>query len=179
MDFHDFAKRNGMQITAVKQVFRGPDGRRYERLADGSRVPLSGTARDGEVLMFFDGVPDDATGSQPPAGPAVRDSVPAGFFRDAYGRLLPTGTGPERDRVEGFRIARDAMLADAWKAGDAEPADAQANTGSFKQGGGPQASDAEAARKKYEADLVNAWRQSDPELPERSPVAFNSKRREA
>lgn len=139
MDFHDFAKRNQMQITNVMQVFRGPDGRRYERLADGSRVPLSGTARDGEVLMFFDGVPDDAAGPQPPAGPAVRDTAPPhsgtaptgtaghpvrssptpGTFVDNYGRTLACGTTSGNDRADGkalgSRLAYEQRLGEAWK----------------------------------------------------------------
>lgn len=146
MDFHDFAKRNKMQITNVKQVFRGPDGRRYERLADGSRIPLSGTARDGEVLMFFDGVSDDAAAPQAPAGPAVRDSAPAGSgmastgaashpvrsspppgtFVDGYGRTLVRGISSGDDRTDGkalgSRLAYEAELRDAWRKPEPESA---------------------------------------------------------
>lgn len=121
MDFHDFAKRNGMQITNVKQVFRGPDGRRYERRADGSRVPLSGTVRDGEVLMFFDALPENGAGATGggSAPAATQDSTPPGFFRDSYGRLLATGTTSGNDRADGkalgARLTYERDLADAWK----------------------------------------------------------------
>ncbi|MDI4656569.1 hypothetical protein [Xanthobacter autotrophicus] len=160
MDFHDFAKRNGMQITNVKHVFRGPDGRRYERLADGSRVPLSGTARDGEVLMFFDGVPQDGAGATGGGSAATQDATAPTTFTDAYGRVLATGRGPERDRAEGFRIATEAQLADAWKAGDAEPADTSVNTGAtIARHGEGEPSEVKKARERYAEDLRNAWRQ--------------------
>lgn len=67
------------------------------------------------------------------------DTVPAGYFRDSYGRLLPCGRSPERDRVEGVRIATEAMLADAWRGGDDKP-------------------DAPRSREQFVADLANAWK---------------------
>ncbi|MFG1377887.1 hypothetical protein [Xanthobacter autotrophicus] len=134
--------------------------------------------RDGEVLyMGMEGMHRPAILKLSDAGVAaffrdggmgggkLDDTVPAGFFKDAYGRTLASGTGPERDRVEGFRIARDAVLADAWKGADAELADAQVNTGSFtSQSGEPsgEVPEVAAARKKYEADLANAWKQREP-----------------
>lgn len=67
------------------------------------------------------------------------NAAPAGFFRDSYGRLLPCGRSPERDRVEGVRIATEAMLSDAWRSGDARP-------------------DTPRSREQYVADLANAWK---------------------
>lgn len=91
--------------------------------------PATRKLSDAAVATY---IRDSATGSKP-------DAVPAGFFKDAYGRLLPTGTGPERDRAEGLRIATEAMLADAWKGDDAQP-------------------DAGCTRDQYIADISNAWR---------------------
>ncbi|MFG1277472.1 hypothetical protein [Xanthobacter autotrophicus] len=149
--------------TGVKRRFMPGDAMRDgEVLYMGMEVmhrPATRKLSDAAVATF---IRDSATGSKP-------DAVPPGFFRDAYGRLLATGTGPERDRAEGFRIARDAMLADAYKAGDDAPA-------------APAASlpDAKTAYDAYIADITNAHRRPDPDLSERAPVAFGGgKRRES
>lgn len=86
---------------------------------------------DASVAAFFR---DGGMGGGKPD-----DTVPVGFYRDSYGRLLPCGRSPERGRVEGVRIATEAMLADAWRGGDDKP-------------------DAPRSREQYVADLVDAWR---------------------
>ncbi|GLI21181.1 hypothetical protein XFLAVUS301_08550 [Xanthobacter flavus] len=95
------------------------------------------------------------------------DEVPAGFFKDAYGRLLPTGTTSGNDRADGkalgFRLAYEADLRDAYKAGDAEPADTSANTApNITRHGEQDGAEVKKARERYESDMRNAWRQSDP-----------------
>lgn len=116
-------------------------------------------------------------------GGSKADDVPAGFFKDAYGRLLPTGTTSGNAHADGkalgTRLIYEQNLRDAYKAGDAEPADTSVNTVGFIQKDDPsgEVPDATAVRKKYEVDLTNAWRQPDPELPERAPVAYGGKRR--
>jgi len=114
------------------------------------RLMPGDTMRTGEVLyMGAEGMHQPATLKLSDAGVAAfirdgaggkADDVPAGFFKDAYGRVLPTGRSPERDRAEGVRIATEAMLSDAWRSGDAKP-------------------DAPQSREQYVADLANAWRQ--------------------
>ncbi|MBB6307296.1 hypothetical protein [Xanthobacter tagetidis] len=70
---------------------------------------------------------------------STANAAPAGFFRDAYGRLLATGTTAADQRRAGFYAARDAMLADEWRGGDARP-------------------DTPRSREQYVADLANAWK---------------------
>lgn len=107
--------------------------------------------RDGEVMyMPMEGMHRAATLKLSDAGVAafIRDGAtdgePAGFFRDGYGRLLPTGTTSGNDRTDGkalgYRLAYEADLRDAWRHVDAEP-------------------DAPQSREQYVADLANAWRQ--------------------
>lgn len=109
------------------------------------------TMRDGEVLhMGMEGMHRPAALKLSDAAVAIfirdgaskPDAVPAGFYRDGYGRLLATGTGPERDRMEGVRIATEAMLAKQWRGGDAQP-------------------DAGGTRDQYIADLADAWKRQE------------------
>ncbi|MFG1317691.1 hypothetical protein [Xanthobacter autotrophicus] len=91
-------------------------------------------------------------------GGGKADAVPAGFFKDAYGRVLPTGVTSGNDRADGkalgARLAYEADLRDGWKAGDDAPA-------------APAASlpDAKTAYDAYIADITNAHRLPDPALP--------------
>lgn len=146
------------------------DGTPYQAVLTGplriNHLALVSKARGGAALRFGDAaVPISTFG-----GSNMNDHTPPGFFRDAYGRLLATGTGAERDRVEGFRIARDAMLADAWRQ---QIADAPAQSADTK----PAVLDAQSAHAAYVSDLANAWKRQDPDLSDDEPAAFNGKRR--
>lgn len=86
------------------------------------------TMRDGEVLhMGMEGMHRPAALKLSDAAVAIfirdgaskPDAVPAGFFKDAYGRVLPTGVTSGNDRVDGkalgARLAYEQSLRDAWK----------------------------------------------------------------
>lgn len=99
------------------------------------------------------------------------DEVPAGFFKDAYGQLLPTGITSGDDRGDGkalaARLIYEQNLRDAYKASDDVPAQPAASL-----------PDAKTAYDAYIADITNAHRLSDPDLSECAPVSFAGKRRE-
>jgi len=91
------------------------------------------------------------------------DAVPAGFFKDAYGRTLVRGTTSGNDRADGkalgYRLAYEADLRDAYKAGDVEPADTSANTApNIARHGEQEGPEVRKARERYESDMRDAWR---------------------
>lgn len=152
--------------TGVKRrLMPGETMRDGEVLHMGMEVmhrPATRKLSDAGVVAFFR---DGGMGGGKP------DAVPAGFFKDAYGRVLPTGVTSGNDRVDGkalgARLAYEADLRDGWKAGDDAPA-------------APAASlpDAKTAYDAYIADITNAHRLPDPDLSECAPVSFAGKRRE-
>lgn len=130
--------------------------------------------RDGEVMyMPMEGMHRAATLKLSDAGVAAffrdggmggkADDVPPGFFRDGYGRLLPTGTTSGNDRSDGkalgSRLTYEQDLRDAWKAGGAEPADTSVNTEpTIARHGEQEGPEVKKARERYESDMRNAWR---------------------
>ncbi|MDQ0505175.1 hypothetical protein [Xanthobacter agilis] len=150
----------------------------HQRTGVKRRLMPGDTMRTGEVMyMPMEGMHQSATLKlsdttvtafiRNAAGGGKPDDVPAGFFRDGYGRLLPTGTTCGDDRADGkalgFRLAYEADLRDAYKAGDAEPADRSANTTpTIARHGEQEGPEAKKARERYENDMRDAWRQSNP-----------------
>lgn len=147
----------------------------HQRTGVKRRLMPGDTARDGEVLY---------TGMEAMHQPAIlklsdtsvaaffrdggmgggkADDVPAGFFRDSYGRLLPTGISSGDDRADGralgARLTSEAELRDAYKAGDAEPSGVSVNTEpTIARHGEQETPEVKKAREKYERDMANAWR---------------------
>ena len=101
------------------------------------------------------------------AGGKLND-VPPGFFRDGYGRLLPTGTTSGDDRADGRalggRLTSEAELRDAYKAGDAKPSGVSVNTEpTIARHGEQETPEVKKARERYAEDMRNAWRKPVPE----------------
>lgn len=145
----------------------------HQRTGVKRRLLPGDTMRDGEVMyMPIEGMHQSATLKLSDASVAAfirdgaggtADDVPAGFFKDAYGRLLPTGTTSGNDRADGkalgYRLAYEADLRDAYKAGDAEPADTSANTApNIARHGEQEGPAVRKARERYESDMRDAWR---------------------
>lgn len=127
----------------------------HQRTGVKRRLVPGDAMRDGEVLYApLETMHQPATLKLSDASVAafIRDAgessggkptdTPPGFFRDAYGRLLATGTTAVDQRRAGFYAARDAMLADEWRGGDARP-------------------DTPRSREQYIADIKDAWRQPE------------------